>query len=256
MIWFLEKWRRRRILKRHPVPEAIWQQVTADLFFLRGLSTEEMERLRQWTTIFLHDKKIHGVQGLIVTEAMQVTVAVQACLLILNLGLRYYDDWVEVIIYPGQFVLNHVYRDEAGVVHTRRTVASGESWLAGPVILSWEDVTDINNVAGYNVVIHEAAHKLDMLNGSADGYPSLHHSMDTRIWADVFTRAYEMFCQQLQRGEAAAINPYAAEHPAEFFAVVSEVFFVRPHRLKQYFPEVYAQLSLFYRQDPAARLPA
>lgn len=254
MVWFLEKWRRRWILKRACIAESMWQAVIMRLPFLHGLSEDELNRLRQWTTIFLHDKKIHGVQGLVMTEEMRVTIAVQACLLILYLDPEYYDDWVEVIVYPGKFILDRAYRDDAGVVHTGRMVASGESWLAGPVILSWEDVVHAQHEEGYNVVIHEFAHKLDMLNGSANGYPPLHSNMDPRDWAAIFSRAYEIFCGQVERSEETGIHPYAAANPAEFFAVLSEVFFVKPHLLQQRFPEVYQQLVLYYRQNPATRL--
>jgi Mlc titration factor MtfA (ptsG expression regulator) len=253
MIWFLEKWRRRWIFKHKLVAQSIWQQIIARLPLLQGLSEDELDRLREWTTILLYDKKIHGVQGLVMTEAMRTIIATQACLLILYLDPKYYDDWVEVIVYPGKFILDRVYQDEAGVVHFGRMVASGESWLAGPVILSWEDVIHARYADGHNVVIHEFAHKLDMLNGSANGYPPLHRSMDPRIWAEVFSQAYETFCEQVERDEETDINPYAATNPAEFFAVLSEVFFVKPYRLKQRFPKVYQQLILYYRQDPGAR---
>ncbi|MXS85423.1 hypothetical protein ABO04_05715 [Nitrosomonas sp. HPC101] len=253
MIWYPEKWRRRWILGRESIPESIWRSVVDQLPFLRGLTRDEFRLLREWSTIFLYNKKINGVQGLVVTEAMRAMIAVQACLLILKLDPEYYDNWVEVIVYPGKFVLDHTYTDETGVVHTRRVVASGESWQAGPVILSWEDVVDIRCESGYNVVIHEFAHKLDMLNGSADGYPPLHGDMDRRIWAAVFSRAYEIFCRQVEQGEVTAMNPYAAEDPAEFFAVSSEVFFTRPCLIKQHFPDMYQQLARFYCQDPAAR---
>lgn len=254
MIWYPEKWRRRWILGHKPIPESIWQSVVDQLPFLQGLTRDEFRQLREWTTIFLHDKKINGVQGLVVTETMRVMIAVQACLLILKLDPEYYDDWVEVIVYPGKFILDHAYTDETGIVHTRRIVASGESWQAGPVILSWEDVVHVHHESGYNVVIHEFAHKLDMLNGSANGYPPLHSDMDPRIWAAVFSQAYEIFCRQVEQGEVTIMSPYAAEDPAEFFAVSSEVFFTRPYRVKQYFPEMYQQLARYYRQDPAARL--
>lgn len=254
MIWFPEKWRRRRILKRAPIAESIWQAVIAQLPFLQGLTAGELERLRQWTTIFLHDKKIHGVQDLVMTEAMRVMIAVQACLLILYLDPEYYDDWVEVIVYPGRFILDRAYRDEAGVVHSGQVVASGEAWLAGPMILSWEDVAHPRYAAGHNVVIHECAHKLDMLNGSANGYPPLHSSMKPHIWAEIFSQAYTTFCEQVEQGTATGINPYATTNPTEFFAVFSEVFFMQPQLLIQHFPKVYAQLTLYYRQDPAVRL--
>lgn len=256
MIWYPRNWWRRCILKRKSIPESVWQHIVTQLFFLQGLTRDELRQLRQWTTIFLHAKKINGVQDLVMTDEMRVMIAIQACLLILKLDPDYYDGWVEVIVYPGKFILDHEYIDENGIVHTGRRVASGESWLAGPVILSWEDVTNIHGERGYNVVIHEFAHKLDMLNGSANGFPPLHRDMDSRIWTATFSEAYAIFCEQVERGEVTAIDPYAAENPAEFFAVLSEVFFVRPHLTKQHFPEVYQQLAGFYRQDPAARQEA
>ncbi|SDY90414.1 zinc-dependent peptidase [Nitrosomonas halophila] len=253
MIFPLKNWRRRYILKRESIPDAVWQDVLARLYFLRGLGVEEITQLRQLAVLFLHDKKITGAQDFIITEEMRVMIAVQACLLILKLDLDYYDNWVEVILYPGQFILNHEYADENGIVHRINMVASGESWLAGPVILSWEDVRNVHNTRGYNVVIHEFAHKLDMLTGAANGFPVLHGSMNRHAWSAIFSQAYEDFCERVERGREKVVDPYAAESPAEFFAVLSEAFFVRPQQLKRYLPAVYQQLAAFYRQDPAMR---
>ncbi|MCO6426685.1 zinc-dependent peptidase [Nitrosomonas communis] len=255
MTWHLKNWRRQRILKHASIPEIIWQDVWTRLPFLHGLTQLEIIQLRQWTAIFLHDKKINGAQGLIITEEMGVMIAAQACLLILKLDLDYYHDWLEIIVYPGKFILDHEYTDEHGIVHTVHMIASGESWAAGPVILSWEDVTDTTNKQGYNVVIHEFAHKLDMLNGAANGFPPLHSNMDARAWTAIFSQAFEVFCKQVDKGDTLAIDPYAATSPAEFFAVLSEAFFVKPVEIKHCFPDVYQQLVAFYRQDPAARWP-
>ena len=133
---------------------------------------------------------------------------------------------------------------------------TGESWLEGPVILSWEDAGSGGDGSGYNVVIHEFAHKLDMLNGDANGYPPLHAGMNRGRWAQAFGAAYEDFRERVERREASAIDPYAAENPAEFFAVLSEAFFETPRAVLGEYAEVYRQLVAFYRQDPAARLPA
>lgn len=253
MLGPLKKWWRHYILQHEPIAEAIWQDVLARLPFLGGLTPSDMMLLRQWATIFLHDKAINGAQGLIITETMRVMIAVQACLLILKLDLDYYRNWVEIIVYPGKFILDHEYTDENGIVHAVHGVASGESWLAGPVILSWEDVTDTDNGQGYNVAIHEFAHKLDMLNGAANGFPPLHVEMDAPEWTTVFSEAYASFCEQVDTEDAWVIDPYAATSPAEFFAVLSEAFFVKPYAIKQFFPRVYQQLAAFYRQDPAMR---
>jgi len=133
---------------------------------------------------------------------------------------------------------------------------SGESWLRGPVILSWADAGEAARGSGYNVVIHEFAHKLDMLNGEANGFPPLHADMEARRWSDAFTPAYEDFCARVDSGEHMEIDAYAAEHPAEFFAVLSEAFFETPLVVRANYPAVYGALAQFYRQDPARRLGA
>lgn len=253
MSWNLKTWRQHRILIHELVPDNLWQGVVKRLRFLRGLTPDELERLRQIVTLFLHAKQISGAGGLAITEPMRVIISAQACILILNLTLDYYDDWVEIVVYPGEFIHDYEYTDENGIVHRTREPVSGESWPAGPVILSWEDADGIGAEPGYNVVIHEFAHKLDMLNGNANGYPVLHRGMSRQTWSHTFSKAYTDFCRQVETGEETVIDPYAAENPAEFFAVLSEVFFEMPLPIKQYFPEVYEQLALFYRQDPAQR---
>ncbi len=144
--------------------------------------------------------------------------------------------------------------DEDGIVHQVREPMSGESWLAGPVILSWADAALRDGGPAYNVVIHEFAHKLDMLNGDANGFPPLHPGMDHREWSVAFGAAYEDFRGRVERREPTAIDSYAAENPGEFFAVLSEVFFETPGVVLGEYPDVYRQLSAFYRQDPAARM--
>ena len=124
------------------------------------------------------------------------------------------------------------------------------------MILSWEDAASVGADAGYNVVIHEFAHKLDMLNGDANGFPPLHADMSREVWSEVFTRAYADFCKRVDGDETTVLDPYAAENPAEFFAVMSEAFFQTPLVVKSHYPAVYRQLASFYRQDPALRLDA
>ena len=246
----LRRWRMHRILKRHPIPHCIWQNVTRRLLVLRGLDAVQMAHLREMTTWFLDRKSITGAQGLEVTLSMRVTVAAQACLLILNLGVEYFDDWVEVILYPGAFRVNHAQIDAIGLVHNEASILSGESWLRGPVILSWDDVErdTYNYQAGHNIVLHEFAHKLDALTGVTNGMPPLRRGMSRGKWAEALSGAYEALCLQVAAGEPAFINPYAATTPAEFFAVLSEYFFTAPSILKNCYPSVYTQLTLFYRQ--------
>ncbi|SEN53912.1 hypothetical protein SAMN05216404_105101 [Nitrosospira multiformis] len=257
MLSNIKTWYRRRIIENHSVPDDIWQNAIAHLRFLQGLEAVELERLRECVILFLHVKQVSGAHGLVITDEMRVLIAAQACILILNLDLDYYDGWVEIIVYPGEFIRDYEYVDEDGIVHHAVEPASGESWLGGPVILSWEDTvaamagTEISQ--GYNVVIHEFAHKLDMLNGEANGFPPIHPDMSQQAWSEAFSKAYADFCRSIDEGEMVEIDLYAAESPAEFFAVISEAFFEMPLSVRIHFPAVYEQLALFYRQDPAQR---
>ncbi len=255
MIWqAFREWRRNRILQRQALPERAWLSVVATLPLMKGLTPDELGRLRELATLFLYHKDVTAAAGHHLQHDVRLKIAAQACLPILNLGLDYYAGWISVIVYPNEFVPEHRYTDEAGVVHVTRDIMIGESWERGPVILSAADAERSGNLDGVNVVIHEFAHKLDMLNGRADGYPPLHRGMSSAAWAQAFSRAYEDFSNKVHAGRETAIDPYAAENPAEFFAVLSEVFFETPKVLQQQYPEVYQQLAGFYRQDPASRL--
>lgn len=252
MRWFT-RWRRERILRRSALDEGLWRAVLDSYPFTRALSGAERARLRDWAILFLHEKSIAGAGGLVIRDEMRMGIAAQACMLILNLDLDYYRGWVEVIVYPDEFVAEYDYMDDDGIVHRVEQPMSGESWLAGPVILSWADA-ELRGQSGYNVVIHEFAHKLDMLNGDANGFPPLHAGMDRGEWSRAFGEAYGGFRDRVARREATAIDPYAAESPAEFFAVLSEAFFETPGAVLAEYGEIYRQLAVFYRQDPAARL--
>jgi len=240
----------RRTLRRDPIPHLVWQDVTRRIAVLQELDAVQMAHLRELSTWFLHSKAVNGVQGLEVTLAMRVAVAAQACLLILNLDIDCYDDWVEVVLYPGAFRVNHEQRDAIGLVHNEANVLSGEAWLHGPVILSWDDVErdTYHPQPGHNVVLHEFAHKLDGLNGVTNGMPPLRRGMSRKSWAGDFSAAYDALCMQVAAGETVSINPYAATSPAEFFAVACEYFFTAPEILKNCCPGVYRQMTLFYRQ--------
>jgi len=250
----LRRWRRGRVLARAQLDERTWAGTLRRFEFTRVLSADERERLRELTILFLHEKQFSTAHGLALTEPMRVHVAAQACMLILNLGLDYYRGWSEVLLYPAQFVPRHQYTDEMGVVHQGDQPYSGEAWLLGPVILSWEDVAKTEYPDGVNVVIHEFAHKLDMLNGTANGFPPLHRDMSRQAWVKAFTAAYQDFCARVDEGEDTIIDPYASESPGEFFAVFSEAFFELPDVVRSEYPAIYEQLGYFYRQDPLARL--
>lgn len=253
MIGRLLDWLRRRKAARIAVSDEEWAQVEARLPFLDQLPAPDRIGLRKLALEFLAEKQMSGARGLSLDPRMQLCIALQACLPILRLGLDWYRGWVGIVVYPGDFVIPRQEMDESGIVHEFDDAVLGEAWLGGPVLLSWfEDSLDAD---GINVVIHEFAHKLDMLDGDADGLPPLHQGMSRAAWVDVFSRAFEDFGKRVTEselsGETLALDPYAAEAPAEFFAVMSESFFEAPSLLKIEYPEVYAQLRLFYLQDPA-----
>ena len=243
------------MLRRYPVSYDVWKRVIDQAGFLHALSAVERAALRELATLFLYEKSLSGAHGLQVTEDMAVTIAAQAALPVLELGLDYYAGWVEIILYPGAFQVSHESVDENGLVFSEARNLSGEAWLRGPVILSWEDVRhDLESPRpGHNVVIHEFSHKLDMLNGRANGMPPLHPDMEIGQWTQVLSRAFDILQQQVLDQHPTRINAYAATAPAEYFAVVSEYFFTAPGVLLEHCPDVYLQLTRFYRQDPVSR---
>ena len=256
--------RRDRALRKHAIDDTLWQNTLDRLPFFGHLDDAERARLRECTTLFIAEKEFSTAHDLTLTDAMIVAIAVQACLPVLNLSLELYRGWVGVIVYPGEFVIRKTVEDEAGVVHEIEHDASGEAWEGGPVVLSWEDAQMTGGVDAYNVVIHEFAHKIDMLNGETDGHPPLfrrwHAPLDSNAWNNVFDHAYDHFCAQVDAVPArrwgrferdSLIDPYAADHPSEFFAVCSEALFVQPVAFEQEYPELYRLLARYYRQDPA-----
>jgi Mlc titration factor MtfA (ptsG expression regulator) len=233
--------------------EDAWQ-AAMELSVFDGLSQEEIARLRELAGKLLADKSFSGAGDAEVDTGMATVIAAFAALPVLNLGYGWYEGWNEIVVYPGEFLYDGEQMDEAGVVHHVRHARSGESWEGGPMVLSWQDVQHSGRGEGYNVVIHEFAHKLDMRNGSANGRPPLHSGMSPDEWAHDFQTAYDDLCRRVDGGEETIIDPYAAESPAEFFAVLSECFFEAPDVLHEAYPAVYGQLQRFYLQDPLARL--
>jgi len=251
MNWF-GRWRRTRILARHAILPADFDAVLAALPILHRLDALERARLREAASLFIHGKTFSAAGGAEVDAAIQLVIAVQACLLTLNLGEDSYRGWNEIILYPDEFLRAREEMDEVGVVHHTRDILAGESWHGGPLVLSIADVASSGQADGVNVVLHEFAHKLDMLNGDANGFPPLHRGMNTAAWARDFGAAYDNLCHRVDAGEHTAIDPYATTNPAEFFAVLTEVFFETPALLDMEYPAVYRQLQQFYRQHPLA----
>lgn len=251
---FFKRAKTRYILHRHAIKHEAWHAVIESLRILHGLSAVEKAHLRELSTLFIHRKCFIGI-NLPITDEMRVIVAAQACLPILGLGLELLSGWTDIVIYPAAFQVSRDEMDDYGVVHHRERLLSGEAWSRGPVILSWDDVErDVGNSRqGRNVIIHEIAHKLDMLDGSSNGMPPLHYKMPIPEWTSALTEAYEQLRQKIEHHDRVCINPYAATSPAECFAVFSEYFFSAPEVLHVYFADVYQQLCLYYRQEPWGR---
>jgi len=254
---FLSEARRRRLLARNPIPEDLWIWALEEHPILHGLADQERSRLKELATLFLAEKEFLHPADLEVSESTTLSIAVQACLPILNLGIGWYDDWSTVILTPEGYKIRKREVDEAGVVREFDDEVGGEVLELGPVVFSLRDVEDSGWGEGYNVVIHEMAHKIDGRAGTIDGCPPLPGGLDPRIWKKSFSEAYEKFKGSIDRpGKSSLlkrIDTYAAEHPSEFFAVACEYFFERPHLLGSAFPEVYGLLVRFFFQDPAAR---
>lgn len=246
----IKNWRVRRTVARNPIAEPLWQAALQRCAPARRLGASDQATLRVLATLFLDRKSVEPVKGLQLDDADRVLLATHACIPILKLDIDWYDGWHSVIVYPDAFIPRRPQMDAAGVVHQNNSVLTGEAWGRGPVILSWADVAHIEHKPGHNVVIHEMAHKLDMLNGAANGFPPLHRRMDRRVWWKVFSSAWDQLREEQRTGADLPIDRYALESPAEFFAVASEQFFEGPEVLRERLPDVYRQLTQFYRQHP------
>ncbi len=255
MFGALSNWRRERVLRRAAIPDDLWRDAVSALPFVAIYEDDELGRLRDLVVLFLDAKSIVGAGGHEVTPLQRVVIAIQACVLVLNLDSSYYDGWHNVIVYAGEFVPGWEWEDEAGVIHRNDAPLAGEAMPGGPVVLSWPDVEASADweACGMNLVMHEFAHKIDMRSGDANGCPPLPAGLSAQAWRAALMSAFGDFSARVDRDEDTTIDPYAAESPAEFFAVLSEVFFAEPMLLAAQYPDVYAQFRAFYRQDPAAR---
>jgi MtfA peptidase len=243
-----------RGLRRRPAPfdAERWQAAAGGQAALESLGEEARPRLWSLAQEFLRTRAMQPVGGLELDADARLRIALLAALPILELDLSWYRGLHEVVIYPAGFAPEHRWEDEAGVVHTERRELSGEAWDQGLLILSWDDVEKSGKLDGNHVVLHECAHWLDMQAGDANGRPPLHAGMSAQDWSEAFTRAYAAFQRKPRRYPS--LDPYAAEAPEEFFAVACEAFFELPHQLARDFPQVYDQLSAFFRQDPRKRI--
>lgn len=241
-------------MQRHAIPDGLWDLTLLRYPFLARRSESDRARLRDLASLFLSEKEFSGAAEQAVTDEVAVSIAAQACLPVLELGLAWYDGFVGIVVYPDEVVARREVVDDDGVVHLYDEALTGEAMAGGPVVLSWRDVAESSEAAGesaYNVVIHEFAHVLDMRDGEADGLPPIADPQERRAWVEALDEAYAAHVQAVDDGFEPVVDPYGAEGPEEFFAVSSESFFIEPRRLLEAHPAWYAALSRFYRQDPA-----
>lgn len=239
----------RWLARRRPIPDRLWSAALARTTYARALPRGEGARLRELATLFLRRKRFEGAAGFVPGDAVRVAVALKACVPILNLGLAHYSGWSGIVVYPGDFRVYEEYMDEAGVVHRGVSELCGQSLSQGPLVLSWETIEAERTTTDRDLVMHECAHKLDVVNGPADGFPSLPADLAQR-WTEIFRDAYDALGRAIAAGAETRLDPYGASDPAEFFAVATETFFTAPEIVRDEYPAVYDALRDFYRQDP------
>lgn len=253
MLGWLRSRRRAKVHALMPSVET-FSALLAQYPALRGFGTSERERLRELAAEILATKSFHGAGGLDPGYEECLHVATLAAAPILRRGVGWYRGFGSFILQPRAFVTEVEEVDEAGVVHRHRDLRAGEAWERGPIVLALEDVRESGQHEGYNVVVHEVAHQLDHEGGPDEGFPELPRGIEAGAWTREFSAAYERLHRQLDRGEEPFIDPYAAESPAEFFAVACEYFFDAPEALREEQPGIYGLLRDYFQQDPAARL--
>ena len=240
-------------LQRRAIPDPLWRRTLRRFpFLVEGVGRDEAQ-LRRMTSLFLDRKEFSGAHGLQVTDDMAVAIAAQACLPVLHLGLAAYDGFVGIVVHPGAARVYRERTDDSGVVHAGDEDLAGEAQHGGPIMLSWRDVRAAGASAprGYNVVIHEFAHVLDMANGEANGRPTLPPDISSEAWDKLLLSEYEQFCARVAVGEATALDAYGSQSLDEFFAVASEGFFVNREAFALEHPALDGMLAHFYRYEPA-----
>jgi len=253
-ILYKPKWieHKRSKIRSQPFPKEWRQILKRNVPFFYSMPADLQLQLKQHVLIFLSEKNFQGFEGVEITDEIRVTIAAQACLLLLNRKTNYYPKLQSIYVYPAAFVTHHPVKDAAGVLQNKARVLSGESWELGKVILSWKDSKHGAQVFndGHNVVIHEFAHQLDQETGAANGAPFLRHK-NRECWSQVLSKEFEYLQRKAHRGEHTLLDHYGATNPAEFFAVASEVFFERPEALKREHSALYSQLMGFYHINPS-----
>ena len=248
---WIPHFRLRRALKA-PFPEEWVPVLERNIQIYRNLPGPLRLQLRRLIKQFLHKKQFFGAGGLEITDEIRVTIAAEACMLLLNRNSGVYPKLRYIIVYPSAFVVKHGGVDEDGVVDARPRDLLGESWDQGKVILAWDGVLRgaQNFLDGHNLVLHEFALQLDSETGNTDGAPLLGGIGSYRSWAEVLSGEYIELQQDSRRGRRSLMDHYGATNPAEFFAVATETFFEKPRQMSKYHAELFETLMAYYRVDP------
>ncbi len=249
------KQQRRNRLRAQPFPDDWLAIIERNVAYYHHLTSQEQAELQDHIQVFLAEKHFEGCGGLTVTDEMRLTIAAQACVLLLHRKDDYYPALKTIFVYPRHFFNSQQRVGPGGIVTEGPTGRLGESWHRGPVVLSWDDAKQsaADHLNGHNVVFHEFAHQLDDEAGHTNGAPRLDHRSQYLPWARVLGAEYAHLIDELKHHHRTDIDPYGATNPAEFFAVVTECFFEKPRQLQRRHPELYEQLKSFYHQDPAQR---
>jgi len=220
--------------------------------YFRQMPSHLQLQLKQHIQVFLAEKQFVGCNGVVITDEIRVTIAAQACLLLLNRKTDYYPKLITILVYPRAFIKEQQSAGADGVHFSHRVAMTGESWDYGKIVLSWQDTLDGAEIPddGRNVVIHEFAHQLDQEGGQANGAPILGKGQSYQSWSEVFSAQFEQLQHQALTGSPSLFDYYGATNPAEFFAVASEVFFEQSSQLCQEYPSLYQQLRQYYQVDP------
>jgi Mlc titration factor MtfA (ptsG expression regulator) len=250
MIFSWLKRRRRRRLLAEPFPPRWLDYLRANVLSYDRLTDAEQAKLRDDLRIFIAEKRWEGGEGLTVNDEMKVTIAGNACLLVLGLTIDYFNRMPAVLVYPSYYIVppSITGRDGGGA-------RLGEAMYGGPVVLSWVDVRKglLNPSDGRNLIFHEFAHHLDFLDWAIDGVPPLETREQLRCWWEIMKTEYNRLVEAARDGRATLLDHYGASNPAEFYAVATECFFERPEEMRRRHPGMFSVLRKFYRQDPVAR---
>lgn len=244
--------KRRRAIASRPLPEEWKTIIRQNVPLYRRMPEALREELHGHIRLFLHDKRFHGFQGLRIDDEIRVTIAANACILLLNRSGDEYRGFTSIYVYPSTFVVEHETRD-GPVRRVGRQARLGESWHRGPLVLAWDaalhGTRDMRD--GHNVILHEFAHKLDGADGAVDGAPPLSGRSQYASWARVMTREYRQLRRMADRRARTVMDHYGASEPQEFFAVLVETFYEKPRQLRRRHPELYAAMVRCFDVDPA-----